>query len=79
MAKKVFLMSFLLSAVLLLQLPVRCFADAQSQFDTAEKYYDQYEHAKAEQAYQAALDNWPDADCAIWAQASVRPVRTAPA
>ena len=68
MSKKALFVLFVSPAVLLLQLPARCFADAQSQFDTAENFYDQKEYAKAEQAYQIVLDNWPDANCAIWAQ-----------
>ena len=71
MSRRIFLIHFILTAVLLLQVTGLCFADAQSQFDTAEKFYDQKEYVKAEQAYQAVLDNWPDADCAIWAQTGI--------
>jgi TolA-binding protein len=71
MSKKILLMPFVLSAVLVLQMAGWCFADAQSQFDTAEQYYDLKEYAKAEQVYRTVLDNWPDADCAIWAQTGI--------
>ena len=68
MSKRIFLIHFILSAGLLLLIPTLCSADAQSQFDTAENFYDQKEYEKAIEYFQKVVDTWPNYEHADKAQ-----------
>jgi len=71
MSRRIIYTGIVLFVLILSQTAGRCLADAQSQFYAAERYYDLKEYGKAEQAYQAVLQNWPGYEHAIWAQVGV--------
>ena len=55
MVKKTLFTALVLFGLVFSQMAEECFADAQSQFDMAEQYYDLKEYEKAKQAWRSLV------------------------